>query len=61
MTEKFCPECGCSISGEGYLKDGAIYCCEPCAVGEPCECDCICSKTNDMPDAETAEGGGDAG
>ncbi len=40
MTELLCPVCGCSIAGGGYEKEGAAYCCKPCATGTACECGC---------------------
>jgi hypothetical protein len=39
--EELCPVCGCTIvPGEGYEKEGVMYCCEPCATGGQCECGC---------------------
>ena len=49
MTKQICPVCGFDIGGEGYKKDGIIYCCEPCA--ESGNCGCHQPKTTDMPDA----------
>ncbi len=40
MAEQLCPACGCTIAGSGYQSGGVIYCCEPCASGDPCECGC---------------------
>jgi hypothetical protein len=40
--EELCPVCGCTIfPGEGYEREGVMYCCEPCATGKgQCECGC---------------------
>ena len=53
MTEQTCPACGCDISGAGYQKGEATYCCPSCAEGSGCGCDCDCqqSKATDMPDS----------
>ena len=40
MAEQICPTCGCLIAGEGYETGGVVFCCEPCAKGEPCGCGC---------------------
>ncbi len=41
--QKACPDCGCLIAGEGYETGGVVFCCEPCAEGDPCQCGC-CSQ-----------------
>ena len=51
MAEQICPVCGCAISGEGYEKDGVVYCCEPCATGGACECGCCRPQPKEMPDS----------
>ena len=40
MAEQICPVCGCSVVNLGWEKEGVVYCCEPCASGAQCECDC---------------------
>jgi hypothetical protein len=40
MVEQICPTCGCKISDNGYEKEGVMYCYEPCANGNQCECSC---------------------
>ncbi len=44
MAEQYCPECGCVIGDRVRESNGAIYCCEPCANGDACECD-GCNQT----------------
>lgn len=39
-SKEICPVCGCSITGEPYETEGVMYCCEPCATGGACECEC---------------------
>ena len=51
MTKQICPVCGCDIGGEGYEKDGVVYCCEPCAESGACDCGCCRPQATDMPDA----------
>ncbi len=41
MAVQLCPECGCYIGTDAYEKDGVLYCCQPCATGEQCECGCF--------------------
>jgi hypothetical protein len=40
MTDemRLCPECEMEFDWVGIEKDGEFYCCEPCSVGDPCEC-----------------------
>jgi hypothetical protein len=38
MFQQRCPECGCLIGEDAFEKEGVVYCCEPCAMGEECEC-----------------------
>ncbi len=40
MSIQVCPECGCHIGAGSYEKEGVVYCCQPCATGEECECGC---------------------
>ncbi len=40
MVEQICPECGCRIGVDAHEKDGALYCCQPCATSSQCECGC---------------------
>lgn len=40
MAEQICPTCGCHIAGTDHERDGMVYCCEPCATSNPCECGC---------------------
>lgn len=42
MAEQLCPECGCTVIGEGFGKGGAVYCCEPCADESASACECGC-------------------
>jgi hypothetical protein len=51
MTQQICPVCGCDIGGEGYKKEGVVYCCEPCAESGACKCGCCRPQATDMPDA----------
>jgi hypothetical protein len=40
-TEVKCPQCGLSVnewSGQGFAKEGRIYCCQGCAEGTGCIC-----------------------
>ena len=41
MTDQKCPQCGCDIEDDAFEKEGAVYCCEPCAVSCECACGCI--------------------
>jgi hypothetical protein len=49
MAEQICPTCGCLIAGEGYETGGVVFCCEPCAKGEPCGCGCCSSAPESTP------------
>ncbi len=40
MAEQICPECGCDLGEAACEYDGVLYCCEPCAQGDECECGC---------------------
>ncbi len=40
MAEQICPTCGCVIVDKAYEKEGALYCCEPCATAGQCGCGC---------------------
>ena len=45
MAEQICPTCGCLIANEGYETGGVVFCCEPCAKGEPCGCGAPASES----------------
>jgi len=51
MAKQICPACGCEISGEGYEKDGVVYCCQTCAEGGNCECGSLNSRPTNIPDS----------
>jgi hypothetical protein len=38
--EQLCPACGCHIGTDAYTKDTVVYCCQACATGGQCDCDC---------------------
>jgi len=53
QKKQICPTCGCVIGSNAYEKEGATYCCEPCATNNPCKCGC-CTETKTtkkQPDA----------
>ncbi len=47
MEEQVCPECGCEIDEEACEVNGIVYCCEPCAVNDQCECGCCAEEDDD--------------
>ncbi|HZQ47643.1 MAG TPA: hypothetical protein VFC07_11555 [Verrucomicrobiae bacterium] len=41
QAEPTCPQCGLAASewsGQGYAREGQIYCCQGCAEGTGCIC-----------------------
>ncbi len=53
MDKSLCPKCGCEIKkGEGYEKEGLLYCCEPCGEGTGCECGCCKVVNREEEEAE---------
>lgn len=40
MAEQVCPACACTIGADAYEKDDILYCCQPCAERQQCECGC---------------------
>ena len=45
--EQICPSCGCVSNADAYEKDGVVYCCEPCAENDQCECGCCAAEDED--------------
>ena len=54
IIEKTCPKCGCKFNGLGYFRDNVLYCCEPCAVGDYCECEGCASAEDEQEPAQPA-------
>lgn len=40
-----CRRCDCVVRGQGYEKNGVVYCCEACAERFECECGCTLYDT----------------
>ncbi len=45
--EEICPACGCFSGSDAYEREGVVYCCEPCALNDECECGCCEEEEED--------------
>ena len=55
MANLTCPKCGCpSAVDRGIRRGSAVFCCQACVDGEPCEFGC----TSEMDPAKGAGGAG---